>query len=163
MRVFGVIEHDSVSAPSDTAAPEVHSAAPSTTEESTHSKKKSLGRLLSRSTKRDSHPPATATPLSPTTAASPVTLDDSDDKYGHNKDFKVALASQTPAELREAFWGMVKCDNPDGLLLRFLRARKWDVDKALVMMVATMGWRSKEMDVCLSLSLSLPFTLATGD
>lgn len=42
---------------------------------------------------------------------------------------------------------MVKSDNPDGLLLRFLRARKWDIDKALVMMVSTMQWRAKEMHV----------------
>jgi len=146
MRVFGVIEADSVATSSDNTTPEPASAA-TVPEEPTHSKKKSLGRLLSRSAKRDSHPSATATASSPTAVISPVALDESDDKYGHNKDFKFALASQTPAELREAFWGMVKCDNPDGLLLRFLRARKWDVDKALVMMVATMGWRAKEMNV----------------
>lgn len=79
-----------------------------------------------------------------------ISVDASDDKYGHTADFRAALANQTPAELREAFWGMVKCDNPDGLLLRFLRARKWDVEKALVMMVATMNWRSKELNVCVT-------------
>jgi len=147
MRVFGVVEADSGSALSVTPV-----AAATTAEEPTHTKKKSLGRLLSRS---NSHPPAPATASPATIVTSPVTLDESDDKYGHNKDFKIALASQTSAELREAFWGMVKCDNPDGLLLRFLRARKWDVDRALVMMVATMGWRTKEMNVCLS-----PFPLS---
>ncbi|KAK9475388.1 CRAL-TRIO domain-containing protein [Dipodascopsis tothii] len=50
-------------------------------------------------------------------------------------------------ELRVAFWDMVKADHPDGLLLRFLRARKWDTSKALVMMVSTMHWRLREMDV----------------
>ncbi|KAI9680765.1 MAG: hypothetical protein M1817_004205 [Caeruleum heppii] len=70
---------------------------------------------------------------------------DTEDKYGQNHDFKLALASQTPESLRAAFWSMVKSDHPDALLLRFLRARKWDVERALVMLVATMHWRSQEM------------------
>ena len=72
---------------------------------------------------------------------------DADDKYGQNKDFAHALASQSPENLRRAFWSMVKHDHPDGLLLRFLRARKWDVDKALVMLISTMHWRMQEMHV----------------
>ncbi|MCJ1477042.1 hypothetical protein MMC13_005713 [Lambiella insularis] len=72
---------------------------------------------------------------------------DSDDKYGQAKDFHQALATQSPEDLRRAFWSMVKHDHPDGLLLRFLRARKWDVDKALIMLISTMHWRSKEMHV----------------
>jgi len=69
------------------------------------------------------------------------------DKYGQNKDFAHALASQSPENLRRAFWSMVKHDHPDGLLLRFLRARKWDVEKALVMLISTMHWRMQEMHV----------------
>ena len=42
---------------------------------------------------------------------------------------------------------MVKHDDPDALLLRFLRARKWDVHDALVMLVSTMHWRSQDMHV----------------
>lgn len=72
---------------------------------------------------------------------------DSDDKYGQTKDFHNVLANQSPEELRKAFWSMVKHDHPDGLLLRFLRARKWDVQNALIMMVATMHWRWQEMHV----------------
>lgn len=69
------------------------------------------------------------------------------DKYSQSQEFKEALATQTPQQLRDEFWSMVKADHPDGLLLRFLRARKWDVQKALIMMVATMRWRGKEMNV----------------
>lgn len=70
-----------------------------------------------------------------------------DDKYGQTKEFHEALANLSPETLRATFWSMVKHDHPDGLLLRFLRARKWDVEKALVMMVSTMRWRSSEMHV----------------
>jgi hypothetical protein len=42
---------------------------------------------------------------------------------------------------------MVKHDHPDALVLRFLRARKWDVEKALVMLVSTMHWRHNDMRV----------------
>jgi hypothetical protein len=70
-----------------------------------------------------------------------------EDKYGLNKVYNDALKSMTPSEIRESIWGMVKIDNPDALLLRFLRARKWDVQKSLVMMISTMKWRTKDMFV----------------
>ncbi|MCJ1256366.1 hypothetical protein MMC24_004187 [Lignoscripta atroalba] len=72
---------------------------------------------------------------------------DSEDKYGQRKEFNRAIASQSPEDLRKAFWGMVKNDHPDGLLLRFLRARKWDVERALIMLISTMQWRMHEMHV----------------
>jgi hypothetical protein len=78
---------------------------------------------------------------------SPGLVADSDDKYGQTKQYHDTLAQQSPESLRAAFWSMVKHDHPDALLLRFLRARKWDVEKALVMMISTMHWRAKEMHV----------------
>ncbi|KAF7943199.1 hypothetical protein EAE96_011135 [Botrytis aclada] len=72
---------------------------------------------------------------------------DADDKYGQTKEFHDALASLPPASIRATFWSMVKYDHPDALLLRFLRARKWDVDEALVMMISTMRWRASDMHV----------------
>jgi hypothetical protein len=69
------------------------------------------------------------------------------DKHGQTKEFQQALASQAPESLREAFWSMSKHDHPDALLLRFLRARKWDVQAALVMMISTLHWRMQEMHV----------------
>lgn len=167
LQVFGAADDlvPAVTVGAAAAADEAGSATPvaseppsedaSTTSEAAKKKKKSLGGLLSRKpAKKDADAESIASSVSavPTTGsaadtAPAVTIDHADDKYGHGKEFRAALASQTPAELRAAFWSMVKCDNPDGLLLRFLRARKWDVDKALVMMVATMKWRAKEMDV----------------
>lgn len=69
------------------------------------------------------------------------------DKYGQTKQYHEALATQSPQNIRATFWSMVKHDHPDALLLRFLRARKWDVEKALIMMVSTMNWRATEMHV----------------
>ncbi|KAL9590573.1 MAG: hypothetical protein Q9203_000625 [Teloschistes exilis] len=72
---------------------------------------------------------------------------DQEDKYGQSKEFQQVLATENPENLRKAFWSMVKHDHPDGLLLRFLRARKWDVHNALVMLIATMNWRMKDIHV----------------
>ncbi|KAM0448619.1 hypothetical protein ACHAPV_010020 [Trichoderma viride] len=70
-----------------------------------------------------------------------------DDKYGQSKHFQEVLANHSPEIIRETYWAMVKHDHPDALALRFLRARKWDVEKALVMLVSTMSWRHTEMKV----------------
>lgn len=74
-------------------------------------------------------------------------LDLKDDKHGQIQEFKDAMASMTPQEIRTTMWEMTKHDHPDGLLLRFLRARKWDVQKAIVMMISTMHWRLKDSKV----------------
>ena len=106
----------------------------------TAEKKKKRKGLFSRK-RKDSKIDAQASKAAATAAT------ESDDKYGQTKAFHAALAQNLPEELRQAFWSMVKHDHPDGLLLRFLRARKWDIEKALVMMVSTMQWRAKEMHV----------------
>lgn len=76
-----------------------------------------------------------------------VSAPDANDKYGQTKEFHKVLESQSPEAIRTAFWSMVKHDDPDGLLLRFLRARKWNVQNALIMLISTMHWRMQEMHV----------------
>ncbi len=70
-----------------------------------------------------------------------------DDKWGENKTYQEVLAKYPPELIRSTIWSMVKHDHPDALLLRFLRARKWDVQKALVMLLSTMNWRASEAHV----------------
>lgn len=79
--------------------------------------------------------------------ATPEPKDTEDDKYGQTKHFYETVAKESPEVIRQTIWSMVKHDHPDALVLRFLRARKWDVDRALVMLVSTMHWRQSEMGV----------------
>ncbi|KAK8116170.1 hypothetical protein PG984_012672 [Apiospora sp. TS-2023a] len=58
-----------------------------------------------------------------------------------------ADVEMTPGETRTALWSMVQVEHPDALLLRFLRARKWDVEKAVAMLLATLHWRLKVVHV----------------
>ncbi|KAI1435875.1 CRAL-TRIO domain-containing protein [Xylaria sp. CBS 124048] len=77
----------------------------------------------------------------------PVKPNDPEDKWGQSKAYLETLAKHSPEEIRATIWSMVKHDNPDALLLRFLRARKWDLQRALVMMISTMDWRASDMHV----------------
>ncbi|KAJ5167564.1 uncharacterized protein N7482_006345 [Penicillium canariense] len=58
-----------------------------------------------------------------------------------------ALSAISPPELRTGVMNLLKHDHPDAMLLRFLRARKWDVSKAFAMMMEAIVWRVKEMHV----------------
>lgn len=85
-----------------------------------------------------------STPKADEIASQPA---DADDKYGQTKEFNDALATHTPEDLRFAFWSMVKQDHPDALLLRFLRARKWDVNRALIMLISALHWRANTIQL----------------
>lgn len=58
-----------------------------------------------------------------------------------------ALSEISPTELRIGVFDTLKHDHPDAMMLRFLRARKWDVPKAFAMMMEAIVWRVKEMHV----------------
>ncbi|KAI8627364.1 phosphatidylinositol transfer protein [Xylariaceae sp. FL1651] len=73
-------------------------------------------------------------------------------KDGATPDHKVDMGKRSvndtiASELYEAWLNMVKQENPDGLLLRFLRARKWDVAQAFSMLNGAIIWRCKEARV----------------
>ena len=151
MKVFGVYEAPSAEVNGSETLASVGTG--ETTEKSgkkekkksrLHVFKRNKGEKGDKASDSASEPPSgTATPADLST----LSIADDDDKHGQGKEFKAAIANTAPEDLRQAFWSMVKHDHPDGLLLRFLRARKWDVGKALVMMISTMHWRLEEMHV----------------
>ncbi|KAL3454469.1 CRAL-TRIO domain-containing protein [Aspergillus insuetus] len=63
------------------------------------------------------------------------------------KSLKDLLQDISADELRAGLLSTAKNDNPDGLLLRFLRARKFDVGKSFNMMLRAMVWRIKQVHV----------------
>jgi hypothetical protein len=68
-------------------------------------------------------------------------LRETDLKEGQVKSIEKILSSMTPKEMGWTLLNMIKQDNPDAVLLRFLRARKWDVSKAFSMMISNYIWR----------------------
>ena len=141
LKTFGVQDP---SIPNGTSTPAEVEDTPTNSEPETKEKKKKSGMRGMFSRKHDDH--STSAGSSSNSPRMSI-ADDSDDKYGQVKEYHQILSTQTPESLRDAFWSMVKSDHPDALLLRFLRARKWDVGKALVMLISTMSWRGNEMHV----------------
>ena len=131
----------------DNSAAAATTASDKAQEDDSKKEKKSRMPFFSRKGKKE----AEAETTSGGSANPPVVLnlakDGEADKYGQTKAFYETLASQSPQSIRDTIWKMVKHDHPDALLLRFLRARKWDVERALVMLVSTMSWRAQEMGV----------------
>jgi hypothetical protein len=145
LRVFGVdvAVEDAGGADTAVAAPSSDAASE---KDGKKEKKKSRLNVFKRN-KDDKSADAKSTNSSTTSDLSSLSISAEDDKFGQTAEFKAAIANTPPEELRRAFWSMVKHDHPDALLLRFLRARKWDVEKALIMMISTMHWRLDEMHV----------------
>lgn len=51
------------------------------------------------------------------------------------------LTDMSPDEFRRELWLFIMSEHPDALVLRFLRARKWDVEAALAMLLSAVRWR----------------------
>ena len=72
-----------------------------------------------------------------------------DPNVKHSTDIKVheALRSLDTINAERAFWDALRQDSPDNFLLRFVRARKWDIDNTLLMLSHSIEWRVKESKV----------------
>lgn len=57
------------------------------------------------------------------------------------RDAKAALEEYGRTQFMETFWNMIMMDDPDVIVLKFLRARKWNVPAGVAMMAACMKWR----------------------
>ncbi|KAG0280778.1 hypothetical protein BGZ95_008683 [Linnemannia exigua] len=59
---------------------------------------------------------------------------------------KVSLADigLSVEQLRPALWNNILGDHPDSLLLRFLRARKWNVNNGMTMILKAFKWRLED-------------------
>lgn len=57
------------------------------------------------------------------------------------KKYRDAVKNYGAEELNRALFQMYRADHPDNLVLRFLRARKWDVAEAMSMLGETVAWR----------------------
>lgn len=142
LKVFGVkldaleLDQASGSGKDDAAPPSPKKSAP-----------KSRWTIWGRSTEPEEDSKSVSSTSGITSSLASINITDGDDKYGQSKEFQQALVDLSPEEIRSAFWSMVKQDHPDSLVLRFLRARKWDVKKALIMFISTMRWRLQEMHV----------------
>ncbi|KAI1262003.1 CRAL/TRIO domain-containing protein [Xylariaceae sp. FL1019] len=136
LQLCGVYEEDG--ADNDSPVP-LASQGKQATAGSEKPKKKRLGLFKKKKAKENSgsDKDAVETPKS----------SDVEDKWGESKAYHETLAKHSPEAIRATIWSMVKHDNPDALLLRFLRARKWDLQRALVMMISSMNWRLSEMHV----------------
>ncbi|KAM5349743.1 hypothetical protein ACJ41O_006248 [Fusarium nematophilum] len=56
-------------------------------------------------------------------------------------DFLQHLKDKSPGSFRRGLWGSILADHPDATVLRFLRARNWDVIKAMAMLASAINWR----------------------
>ncbi|KAB5526409.1 CRAL-TRIO domain-containing protein [Coniochaeta sp. 2T2.1] len=130
-----------------TAATEPEVAESVKSSDKTPKKNHKVRSMFSRKSKKDGDSEST-TPTSTSGGGNVSQIKQSeDDKYGQTKHFHETLANQSPESIRDTIWHMLKHDHPDALVLRFLRARKWDVEKALVMLISTMNWRARDMHV----------------
>lgn len=72
-----------------------------------------------------------------------------DPNVKHSTDIKIhsALKNLDSNKIIQGYWDALRHDSPDNLLLRFIRARKWDVDNSLVMIAHTLEWRMNQSHV----------------
>lgn len=59
------------------------------------------------------------------------------------EEFRKLLSNKSPEVFKRRLWEAVKAYNPDSVILRYLRARKFDVDNGVTMLVSAVNWRDE--------------------
>ncbi|KAG7666391.1 uncharacterized protein J8A68_000065, partial [[Candida] subhashii] len=59
----------------------------------------------------------------------------------HHSTFLPSMSNYDPTTIHKGMFGGARNDLIDNLVLRYVRARKWDVDKAIAMLFKTLDWR----------------------
>ncbi|ORY89291.1 CRAL-TRIO domain-containing protein [Leucosporidium creatinivorum] len=57
------------------------------------------------------------------------------------RDAKAAFAEYGSLRFLESYWRFIAMDDPDNIMLRFLRARKWSTSAGVAMLAACIKWR----------------------
>jgi hypothetical protein len=67
----------------------------------------------------------------------------SHDAHDKTSDFLHNFKNKSPEHFKRNLWETFLADHPDTSILRFLRARDWDVPKAVDMFVSSINWRDE--------------------
>lgn len=73
-------------------------------------------------------------------------VESADSQYTPNA-IHASLKDLDPQTTKDEFWNMLRVETPDTAILKFIRARKWKVDKAMSMLSHSMHWRTEERQV----------------
>ncbi|KAM0205685.1 hypothetical protein ACHAQI_008974 [Fusarium lateritium] len=65
------------------------------------------------------------------------------DDQDKTSDFLHNFKNKSPEHFKRNLWETLLADHPDTSILRFLRARDWDVPKAVDMFVSSINWRDE--------------------
>ncbi|KAH7161768.1 CRAL-TRIO domain-containing protein [Dactylonectria macrodidyma] len=65
----------------------------------------------------------------------------SHDAPDKSQEFFQNLDNKSPENFKQGLWDTILADHPDATVLRFLRARNWDVVKAVNMLASAVNWR----------------------
>ncbi|KAI0487505.1 CRAL/TRIO domain-containing protein [Xylaria cf. heliscus] len=57
------------------------------------------------------------------------------------RELRKHVGDMSPGDFRQGLWGFILTEHPDALVVRFLRARNWDAEKAMAMLVSAVHWR----------------------
>jgi hypothetical protein len=106
---------------------------------------RSLGEIVSSAPLEGSVDVSSATPVAAKVDGPPKGASDADKERiraeQETANARLALQNYGQIAFMKSFWSLVGADHPDSIVLRFLRARKWNVSAAVAMLASCVKWR----------------------